>query len=73
VLLDVYLIFNEGCTATSGEEWMRAALSEEALVSDACWRSLLSLEDAVDTVANPPDVTAWLAVKMSSRVSSSIT
>jgi predicted RNA polymerase sigma factor len=27
----VYLISNEGYTATSGDEWMRAALSEEAL------------------------------------------
>jgi len=31
VLLVVYLIFNEGYTATSGEQWMRSALLEEAL------------------------------------------
>src|ERR1044072_2179271 len=31
VLVVVYLIFNEGYAATSGDEWMRAALSEEAL------------------------------------------
>jgi len=47
VLLDVYLIFNEGYTATSGEEWMRAALSEEALRLGRMLAQLLPDESAV--------------------------
>jgi RNA polymerase sigma-70 factor, ECF subfamily len=31
VLLVVYLIFNEGYSATSGDEWMRASLCDDAL------------------------------------------
>jgi RNA polymerase sigma factor (sigma-70 family) len=44
VLLVVYLIFNEGYTATSGEEWMRAALAEEALRLGRMLAQLLSRE-----------------------------
>jgi RNA polymerase sigma factor (sigma-70 family) len=47
VLLVVYLIFNEGYTATSGEEWMRAALAEEAMRLGRILAQLLPAESEV--------------------------
>ena len=47
VLLVVSLIFNEGYTATSGEEWMRPALSEEALRLGRMLAQLLPNESEV--------------------------
>jgi RNA polymerase sigma factor (sigma-70 family) len=47
VLLVVYLIFNEGYTATSGDEWMRASLSEEALRLGRMLAQLLPSESEV--------------------------
>jgi RNA polymerase sigma-70 factor, ECF subfamily len=53
VLSVVYLIFNEGYTATSGEEWMRAELCNEALRLARMLAQLLPEE---------PDVHALLAL-----------
>ena len=47
VLLVVYLIFNEGYTATSGDEWMRTALAEEALRLGRMLQQLLPEESEV--------------------------
>src|SRR6202789_1746750 len=47
VLSVVYLIFNEGYTATSGEEWMRAALCEDALRLGRMLMGLLREESEV--------------------------
>jgi RNA polymerase sigma factor (sigma-70 family) len=47
VLSVVYLIFNEGYTATSGEEWMRAALCDEALRLGRMLVKLLPTESEV--------------------------
>lgn len=47
VLSVVYLIFNEGYTATSGEEWMRASLCAEALRLGSLLARLLPDESEV--------------------------
>ena len=47
VLSVVYLIFNEGYTATAGEEWMRAALCDEALRLGRMLAQLLPEESEV--------------------------
>src|SRR6201996_5971102 len=47
VLTVVYLIFNEGYTATSGDEWMRSSLSDEALRLGRMLAQLLPNESEV--------------------------
>jgi RNA polymerase sigma factor (sigma-70 family) len=47
VLSVIYLIFNEGYTATSGDEWMRAALCDEALRLARMLAQLLPAESEV--------------------------
>ena len=47
VLSVVYLIFNEGYTATSGDEWMRAALCDDALRLERILAQLLPGESEV--------------------------
>jgi RNA polymerase sigma-70 factor, ECF subfamily len=47
VLAVVYLIFNEGYTATSGKEWMRAELCEDALRLGRILATLLPVESEV--------------------------
>lgn len=47
VLRVIYLIFNEGYTATSGEDWMRPSLCEEALRLGRILAELLPQESEV--------------------------
>ena len=47
VLAVVYLIFNEGYTATAGDEWMRASLCEDALRLERLLAHLLPEESEV--------------------------
>jgi RNA polymerase sigma factor (sigma-70 family) len=59
VLSVVYLIFNEGYTATSGEEWMRAELCDEAL---RLARMLVQLLPSKSLQSSASEVHALLAL-----------
>jgi RNA polymerase sigma factor (sigma-70 family) len=50
VLMVIYLIFNEGYTASSGNEWMRVDLSEEALRLGRMLSQLLPGESEVQAL-----------------------
>jgi RNA polymerase sigma factor (sigma-70 family) len=54
----VYLIFNEGYTATSGEEWMRAALCDEALRLGRMLAQLLPGESEVHALLSLMELNA---------------
>lgn len=58
VLSVVYLIFNEGYTATSGEQWMRAALCDEALRLGRMLVQLLPRESEVHALLALMDLNA---------------
>jgi RNA polymerase sigma-70 factor, ECF subfamily len=58
VLSVVYLIFNEGYTATSGEEWMRAALCDEALRLGRMLAQLLPGESEVHALLSLMELNA---------------
>jgi RNA polymerase sigma factor (sigma-70 family) len=58
VLSVVYLIFNEGHTATSGEEWMRAALCDEALRLGRMLVQLLPAESEVHALVGLMELNA---------------
>ena len=62
VLSVVYLIFNEGYTATSGEEWMRAALCDEALRLGRMLGQLLPGESEVHALLALMELNASRAV-----------
>lgn len=68
VLEVIYLVFNEGYTATAGQDWMRPALCEEAL---RLGRILAELAPAEPEVHGLVALLEMQASRMRARVSSS--
>jgi RNA polymerase sigma factor (sigma-70 family) len=62
VLSVIYLIFNEGYTATSGEEWMREELCNDALRLGRILMQLLPSETLESPESREPEIHGLLAL-----------
>jgi RNA polymerase sigma-70 factor (ECF subfamily) len=70
VLEVIYLIFNEGYSATAGDDWMRPALCEEALRLGRILAGLAPGEPEVHGLVALMEIQASRAARASARAAS---